>query len=441
LYITAIRLIPKLGRKKVCINGKPCGRNELVGDYIRRKTGRIRSRKQVSSHIQVLKNIRKYDHECESSAQCRRLIENILTINLDPFPVMDLVAEPKPGEAVDDFTTDEKRTLFFLPQEFAHITPENAPPELPLPYSGLPGLLDPSHPQAWPSLSPAVNNSLSRDGLLSPYCGGSFNFAAQSSSSGASSPALSAVSGSGRSVSPYPVTSVQTPSNEEFPLSNQVFQMKLAPPSPAIFMAMPPAGLDTPVVPTGAIKGEDTAATPKGRPSKLGHRRVASRGLALTIPPNTFGANQQNQQADNQDPFSIPTIEAPAGQEHHQAGMASNPTTPWPQMLHTPTCPPPAPNMLPSPSQRHRLTQIWAQSSADWNKASPALEQSFEHELAAAVASSKNMQDAASRSSVPLKRSNTDIPVFSPKEPKLEHVEKQEDPDNFFSSLLGSRNF
>ncbi|CAO3600105.1 unnamed protein product [Absidia cylindrospora] len=60
-FIQALETIPKLGRRKILVNGKPCGRNELISDFIYRQTAKLRTRKQVSSHIQVLKNTRKND--------------------------------------------------------------------------------------------------------------------------------------------------------------------------------------------------------------------------------------------------------------------------------------------------------------------------------------------------------------------------------------------
>ncbi|KAG0242520.1 hypothetical protein BGX31_000227 [Mortierella sp. GBA43] len=58
-FMKALEVLPKLGRRKVLVNGKPCGRNELIADFIYKQTNKVRDRKQVSSHIQVLKNTRK----------------------------------------------------------------------------------------------------------------------------------------------------------------------------------------------------------------------------------------------------------------------------------------------------------------------------------------------------------------------------------------------
>lgn len=55
----ALALAPKQGMYKVKLEEKSIGRNGLISSYILYKTGKFRSRKQVSSHIQVVKNLGK----------------------------------------------------------------------------------------------------------------------------------------------------------------------------------------------------------------------------------------------------------------------------------------------------------------------------------------------------------------------------------------------
>ncbi|KWU46513.1 hypothetical protein RHOSPDRAFT_31971 [Rhodotorula sp. JG-1b] len=93
-FFHALHLLPRLGRKKLLIDGKARGRNELISNYIYRTTGQQRSRKQVSSHIQVLKNMYRHDPE-----------------------FMELVSEPDIGS--DRFVGDNARLFFGDESEYA----------------------------------------------------------------------------------------------------------------------------------------------------------------------------------------------------------------------------------------------------------------------------------------------------------------------------------
>ncbi|RMZ78381.1 hypothetical protein DV738_g3947, partial [Chaetothyriales sp. CBS 135597] len=58
-FQNALVNIEPMGRRKKSQRGRPHGRNELISEWILRETGEYRSRKQVSSHIQVLNSLLK----------------------------------------------------------------------------------------------------------------------------------------------------------------------------------------------------------------------------------------------------------------------------------------------------------------------------------------------------------------------------------------------
>ncbi|KAK5663508.1 hypothetical protein OQA88_3938 [Cercophora sp. LCS_1] len=107
-FLDGLLLIPHIGRKKYTVRGKLYGRNMLLGEYLwlsysascpEPDPNMLRGRKQVSSHIQVLKNIFKHHRCChvflpkEVKKSKEAATDEVDSVSLKKHPVLVALSE------------------------------------------------------------------------------------------------------------------------------------------------------------------------------------------------------------------------------------------------------------------------------------------------------------------------------------------------------------